>query len=138
MSLAKLDPNAPVPARKRYAWESEETLVERRRKKLRYRIQRFISGMWIWALVALLVVFALLDAGVMTAVVTFVPYLLQFIVIAAVIIGQFVAMFWFLGKSRMYTIWPGQEGVSFDDYRGQPTAGAGQANRQTAAWCQGL
>ena len=26
----------------------------------------------------------------------------------------------FLGKSRMYTIWPGAEGVSFDDYRGQP------------------
>ena len=29
-------------------------------------------------------------------------------------------MFWFLGKSRMYTIWPGAEGVSFEDYRGQP------------------
>ena len=55
MSLAKLDPNAPVPARKRYAWESEETLVERRRKKLRYRIQRVISNYWLWALILLLV-----------------------------------------------------------------------------------
>ena len=67
MSLAKLDPNAPVPGgRKRYAWETEETLVERRRKRLRYRIQRLISGMWLWVLLFALVVLALLDAGVMT------------------------------------------------------------------------
>ena len=29
-------------------------------------------------------------------------------------------MFWFLGRSRMYTIMPGAEGISFADYRGQP------------------
>ncbi len=120
MSLAKLDPNSPIPARKRYAWESEETLVERRRRRLRYRIQRLIGGLWIWVLLFALVMWALLDANVMTTVLNLIPYLVEFAVLAALIIGQFVAMFWFLGKSRMYTIWPGAEGVSFDDYRGQP------------------
>ncbi|MBZ0296509.1 MAG: AAA family ATPase, partial [Anaerolineae bacterium] len=49
-----------------------------------------------------------------------VPYLLRFVFMGALIIGQFGLMFWFLGRSRMYTIWPGQEGVGFADYRGQP------------------
>ncbi|MFN8450962.1 MAG: AAA family ATPase [Anaerolineae bacterium] len=122
MSLAKLEPtgNSPVPQRKRYAWETEETLVERRRKRLRYRIQRLVSSMWIWVLLIALVMLALLDANVMTTVMNFLPFLLQFIVLAALIIGQFALMFWFLGRTRMYTIWPGSEGVSFDDYRGQP------------------
>ncbi|MCC6805097.1 MAG: AAA family ATPase [Anaerolineae bacterium] len=122
MSLAKLEPtgSSPVPARKRYAWETEETLVERRRKRLRYRIQRLISSMWLWALLLALVVWALLDANMMTAVVNFFPFFLQFVFMAALIIGQFALMFWFLGRTRMYTIWPGAEGVSFADYRGQP------------------
>jgi ATP-dependent Zn protease len=69
---------------------------------------------------ALLVLVAFFDAGVMMAVLNFIPYLLQLMVMASLIIGQFALMFWFLGKSRMYTIWPGAEGVSFQDYRGQP------------------
>jgi len=121
MSLAKLDPNAPVPGeRRRYSWEQAETLVERRRKKLRYRLQRFINSIWIWALVLAIVAFALFDAGVMTAVLAIVPFILRIFVIIAITILPLVAMFWFLGKSRMYTIWPGAEGVSFKDYRGQP------------------
>ncbi len=120
MSLAKRDVASPVPARKRYAWETEETLVEQRRRKLRYRIQRVISKLWLWVVLLLLVTAALMDATVMTAVLNFVPYLLRFVFTAALIIGQFALMFWFLGKSRMYTIWPGAEGVSFADYRGQP------------------
>jgi cell division protease FtsH len=122
MSLAKLDPKAPVPVpeRKRYAWEAEETLVEKRRRKLRYRIQRVISKSWLWVVLIALVLFALFDAGVMTAILGVIPYLLRFVVTASLIIGQFGLMFWFLGKTRMYTIMPGAEGVSFDDYRGQP------------------
>jgi len=121
MSLAKLDPNAPVPAeRKRYSWESAETLVERRRKRMRYRIQRFISSIWIWTLLILIIVLALFDAGVMQVILNIVPTILRVFFIIAITILPLVAMFWFLGKSRMYTIWPGTEGVSFKDYRGQP------------------
>jgi len=33
---------------------------------------------------------------------------------------QFVALFWFLGKPQMYWILPGETGVGFKDYKGNP------------------
>lgn len=35
-------------------------------------------------------------------------------------IVQFVALFWFLGRPRIYWILPGETGVGFKDYRGNP------------------
>ncbi|MBI4214138.1 MAG: AAA family ATPase [Chloroflexi bacterium] len=36
------------------------------------------------------------------------------------VIIQFAAIFWFLGRSRVYWIMPGETGLSFEDYRGNP------------------
>jgi ATP-dependent Zn protease len=33
---------------------------------------------------------------------------------------QFVALFWFLGRPRLYWVMPGETGVGFDDYKGNP------------------
>jgi len=40
----------------------------------------------------------------------------------AIIFGimQFVAIFWFLSRSRIYWVQPGETGISFKDYRGNP------------------
>src|SRR5918912_1722139 len=35
-------------------------------------------------------------------------------------IVQFVALFWFLGKPRIYWLMPGETGVGFKDYKGNP------------------
>ncbi len=35
-------------------------------------------------------------------------------------IAQFIAIFWFLGRARVYWLKPGETGVGFDDYRGNP------------------
>jgi cell division protease FtsH len=35
-------------------------------------------------------------------------------------IVQFVALFWFLGKPRIYWVMPGETGVTFADYKGNP------------------
>ncbi len=35
-------------------------------------------------------------------------------------IVQFVALFWFLGRGRMYWLMPGETGVGFQDYKGNP------------------
>jgi len=35
-------------------------------------------------------------------------------------IVQFVALFWFLGRGRTYWVKPGETGVGFDDYKGNP------------------
>ncbi|HZT06667.1 MAG TPA: AAA family ATPase [Chloroflexota bacterium] len=36
------------------------------------------------------------------------------------VIVQFAAIFWFLGRGRVYWIMPGETGVGFDDYKGNP------------------
>ncbi|MCY4022450.1 MAG: AAA family ATPase [Anaerolineaceae bacterium] len=111
--------------RRRYAWESEETLVDERRR-LRSRIRRFFTEHMVRNLFLLFVFIALLDASFMRGLLGFletaIPYIGRFLLVGGFIIGQFALMFWFLGRARAYTIWPGSEsqGVSFDDYRGQP------------------
>lgn len=118
MALANSVDNQLSP--KKYPWESEETLVEQRRRRLRYRLQRLFSRLWLWALLIGIIVWALFDVTVMNVLLSAIPYLLRLVFTAALIIGQFAAMFWFLGRTRQYTIYPGAEGVSFKDYRGQP------------------
>ena len=121
MSLAKANPSAQPPAAPppRYAWEQEKTLVQRR-NTLPRRIRRFISKIWLPVLIIVILVAALTNADVMRALQVPLQFLGRFIFAAFFILFQFVAMFWFLGRARMYTIWPGAEGVSFRDYRGQP------------------
>ncbi len=123
---------------KRFAWEAEETLVDRR-KRLSYRIRKQITLFRVILLV--IVAAALLDAQVMRGIVRFIDQsaqvlnqffaidlrnlalvLIRLFIGITVAVGQFALIFWFLGRARTYTIWPGttSEGVSFKDYRGQP------------------
>jgi cell division protease FtsH len=122
MSLTKVDPtdNALIPGGPRHSWEAEETLVERRRRRLRYRISRTIRSLFFPVLIIGIIVAALFDPAVMRLVLAPLPMLFRISFAIMFILVQFVAMFWFLGRARMYTIWPGAEGVSFNDYRGQP------------------
>src|SRR5438270_13598709 len=46
-------------------------------------------------------------------------------------IVQFAALFWFLGRPRMYWIMPGETGVGFKDYKGNPEV-LGVARRDVA------
>lgn len=46
--------------------------------------------------------------------------LLQIGVAIAFGIMQFVAIFWFLARSRIYWVQPGETGIGFKDYRGNP------------------
>ncbi len=111
--------------RRRYSWESEATLVDERRR-LRNRVRNFFTEHIVRNLFLLLVIIALLDAQFMRGLLGFleysIPFLGRFLLLGGFIIGQFALMFWFLGRARAYTIWPGSEaqGISFADYRGQP------------------
>jgi cell division protease FtsH len=102
-----------------FEWERERTAVDRR-KSPRARISRFFRSIWVWAVIIGIIVVALYDPTamrVLTQVLSLVFFIAAF---AAIFIGQFALLFWFLSRSRMYTIMPGAEGVSFEDYRGQP------------------
>lgn len=111
--------------RQRYPWESEETLVDERRK-LRNRFRAFFTEHITRNLFLVFIAAALLDAGFMRGILRVLegatPFIGRFLFVGAFMIGQFGLMFWFLGRARAYTIWPGSDtqGVSFDDYRGQP------------------
>jgi len=124
MSLTKVESNKPTIERRRFEWEDEETLVDRRRR-WDYRIRRLFT--WQRVVVAILLYAALTDAAFMRSIIDFPNTQMGATVFRglfgiAIAIGQFALIFWFLGRARMYTIWPGgsNEGVSFADYRGQP------------------
>lgn len=120
MSVIKHAPNQPyVETNGRFDWEDEETLVDRR-KKLPYRIRRVVRSFFLPVLLLVVIVMALFDANVMMAFITIGGLALQVGLFILIFVSQFVLMFWFLARSRMYTIMPGAEGISFADYRGQP------------------
>ncbi len=139
MSIVKPDANNKLaPPRRTYAWENEKTRVQER-QKLRYRLQRTFT---IWRILMIVIIAAMLfDPAVMRGIIGFINQiataiiqnfsvdftnltrtLLQLLIGITIAVGQFALIFWFLGNARTYTIWPGtaSEGISFDDYRGQP------------------
>ena len=120
MTTIKNAPNQPVldPSGK-WNWELEETLVDRRRRWPN-RLRSIFMRRWLWLIILGVVAVALLDAQFMAAAIPIAGTILQLMCYMSIGILQFVAIFWFLSRSRMYTVLPGAEGVSFDDYRGQP------------------
>ncbi|HEV2580173.1 MAG TPA: AAA family ATPase [Ktedonobacteraceae bacterium] len=47
-------------------------------------------------------------------------YTFQIFFYMIAIMFQFVALFWFLGRPRLYWVMPGETGVGFEDYKGNP------------------
>ncbi len=85
---------------------------------------RFAKRRWIW-LVFLSVVlwyffFTMLPQLSAPAPGTVLAYVFQIGFAVMFIIIQFGALFWFLGRPRLYWVMPGETGVSFDDYKGNP------------------
>lgn len=139
MSIVKSpNGNNDLSTDRRYDWQHEKTLVDQRQSLLN-RVRRFFT---FWRVVIVVIILAaLFDAGVMRGIVQFFTtsgqaivqtfavdlsnialILIRLFVGITIAIGQFALIFWFLGRARTYTIWPGStsEGVSFKDYRGQP------------------
>src|SRR4051812_42009128 len=65
-------------------------------------------------------IIGLLVPSVMRLILTILGVTISVGIFMLTIVLQFVAIFWFLSKSRTYEIMPGTEGVSFADYKGQP------------------
>jgi cell division protease FtsH len=119
MSLKKTTNSALLNPTDTWDWENEETLVDER-NRLPNRILRFFRQWRIWLILGAIILAALMIPSVMVWVVNALPWVLRLGFAALFIIFQFVVLFGFLARTRMYTIMPGSEGVSFDDYRGQP------------------
>ena len=85
---------------------------------------RFAKRRWIWLILFSLILwyffFNMLpqlsapSPGTVLAFVFQIGFAVMFIII------QFGALFWFLGRPRLYWVMPGETGVSFNDYKGNP------------------
>lgn len=120
MTTVKNAPDQPyLDTAGKWNWESEETLVDRR-NRLPNRIRRFFTQGWWWKSILAIFIAGLFLPDIMVVLVTVLGIALQIAAFMMVAILQFVAIFWFLSRSRTYEVYPGTEGVSFADYRGQP------------------
>ncbi len=96
-----------------------DTAVARRNRPAA-KIWRWIRRLILPTIIIAIVTGALLNATFMRLLLSALGFILQLVFFIAIAIIQFVAIFWFLARSRMYTIYPGAEGIGFKDYRGQP------------------
>ncbi len=85
---------------------------------------RFVKLRWIWLAITAIVIwyFAVYIAPQITAPSPGSVLLYAFQIMFALLFGimQFVAIFWFLGRPRLYWVMPGETGVTFADYKGNP------------------
>lgn len=85
---------------------------------------RFVKLRWLWLVIVVVVIwyFAVYIAPQITAPSPGSVLLYAFQIMFALLFGimQFVAIFWFLGRPRLYWVMPGETGVTFEDYKGNP------------------
>jgi cell division protease FtsH len=85
---------------------------------------RFLRVRWLWVILSVALAWYIMADVIPTlsppSAGTVISYAFEiaFAIFFAVI--QFVAIFWFLGRARVYWVLPGETGVSFDDYKGNP------------------
>ena len=109
------------PRSGRFHWGDEESSVERR-SRWPWRVRRFIKRIFIPVLLLVGVTAVLRDAEFTRSIIPIAGQVLQILVFMLIFVSQFILLFWFLARTRSYTIMPdsGGDGISFDDYRGQP------------------
>ncbi|TMC24474.1 MAG: AAA family ATPase, partial [Chloroflexi bacterium] len=85
---------------------------------------RFVRLRWLWIIIALLlgwyIVFNIIPQLTPPTPGVIFLYAIQIMFAVLYILIQFVALFWFLGRPRLYWVMPGETGVTFEDYKGNP------------------
>lgn len=82
---------------------------------------RFFFGLLGWAAFNGLIYWAIINPEVMNAILIVLGFAFQILFAIGFAIIQFVAIFWFMARSRVEIIRPGDpKTITFDDYKGQP------------------
>jgi cell division protease FtsH len=83
---------------------------------------RFLKNNWFWLVLLVLAILFFTSGRPIGSVEpgTILMGILQIGFAVFYILIQFVALFWFLGRPRLYWVMPGETGVTFDDYKGNP------------------
>ncbi len=87
---------------------------------------RFLRRRW-WAVLLVALVLAYVMTQWVPLIVTSPPqpgtvltFVVQVMMVIFMILIQFIALFWFLGRPRIFWVLPGDTGVTFADYKGNP------------------
>lgn len=85
---------------------------------------RFVKYRWLWLALAVLVgwyfLTDVLPQLTLPSPGSILLYTFQVMFAIFYILIQFVAMFWFMGRPRLYWVMPGETGLGFKDYKGNP------------------
>ncbi len=85
---------------------------------------RFVKARWLWLILvsAILWWFAVYIVPQLTPPTpgSIFGTITQFFFYGSIIAFQYILLFWFLGRPRLYWVMPGETGVTFDDYKGNP------------------
>jgi len=85
---------------------------------------RFVKMRWFWLLILSVILWYFVTSVApqlsLPAPGMVFQYAFQIMFYMFAIVIQFVALFWFLGRPRLYWVMPGETGVTFDDYKGNP------------------
>src|SRR5258706_5764526 len=93
-----------------------------RRNRWPARLWRFVRGIWLWVVIAILLIWMALDPVFLSLVLDIGGTVLRYAFILIFGILQFVAIFWFMSRSKTVIVLPEDPKVTtFDDYWGQPT-----------------
>ena len=85
---------------------------------------RFVKLRWLWLILAGIVawyfIINVIPQLTPPSPGTIFLYVFQIAFAVLFIVIQFAALFWFLGRPRLYWVMPGETGINFDDYKGNP------------------
>ncbi|MBV9354504.1 MAG: AAA family ATPase, partial [Chloroflexi bacterium] len=86
------------------------------------RVGALVRSLFILGVIAFLVIFVLIphwdEWGQYILFGAYLVFQLFFAIMFMIV--QFVALFWFLGRPRIYWVMPGETGITFSDYKGNP------------------
>src|SRR5262249_6959132 len=85
---------------------------------------RFLRLRWIWVLVVIAIgwyfIVNIVPQLTPPSPGSIFTYGIQIVFAIFFVLIQFIALFWFLARPRLYWVMPGETGVTFDDYKGNP------------------
>ncbi|GAB4580481.1 MAG: AAA family ATPase [Anaerolineales bacterium] len=100
--------------------KKKQDLVSKRNQPLA-RIWRFVRATWLWALLAWVIYTASQDREFLNGLLIVLEQVGRLVLLLSFSILQFVAIFWFMARSKTEIIRPEDpKSLTFEDYKGQP------------------
>jgi cell division protease FtsH len=94
--------------------------IASRRNRWYNRVWRFVKAVWLWVLIIVIATWSYIDQEVFNVVLVGLEFAFRILFALAFAILQFVAIFWFMSRSKTEIILPGDpKSLTLADYKGQ-------------------